>query len=241
MVGETTIEFDREKTKILANDGLNTNVLRKVNDGYYTIINNEGIYNEQDYLLIYSHTHPNQYTWYSNNNIHLSWLTQNTKYNKFVYKLDQNAFTSPMGGRIITDTSINLRTYEDGIYYFHLGRITDKNEMDLINHFRIKIDTSPPSLLIVNYSSNQINKGEIVRFEIDGRDESSGIAYQPYSNYLRGFIPQSYIKINDQPFFPVNSPVYIPFFKGGNNYVTIRMFDEAGNHKDYTVNIYVNE
>jgi len=147
-IGEAIIEFDKQKTKILANDGLGTNVLRKSNGGYYVIINNENIA-YQNYLTIYSYTHPNQYTWYNQSNIHLNWLSENSKYNNFLYKLDQNPFTSPTRGKITMNKEINLKVYEDGIYYFHLGRLGDKNEIDLVSHFKINVDSSPPRL--INY------------------------------------------------------------------------------------------
>ncbi len=239
LVGETVIEFDKNKTKILANDGLATNVLRKTNNGYYTIINNDKIDNYQDYLVIYSHTHPNQYNWYNNNQINLSWITKEEKYNKFIYKLDKNPFSSPTGGQITMNKSVDLKTYEDGTYYFHLGRISSKNEIDLVNHFKINVDISPPELLIVNYSDDMVRKGEIVRFEIDSSDKFSGIPYENNIYTSNQVLNKFYIKINNEPFFPVSSPVYIPFFKEGENSVIIRVFDEAENYKEEEVEIQV--
>jgi len=97
----------------------------------------------------------------------------------------------------------------------------------------------PPDSLIINYSDDTVRKGEVVRFQIDSSDKSSGIPNEGELFTLDQALNKFYIKINDEPFFPVGSPVYIPFSKEGENIVIIRVFDEAGNYKEEEVKIQV--
>jgi hypothetical protein len=217
------LRFDDE-TKILANDGLGTNVLRLAIDGSYNIVSYDDQQNIGGPLTVYSYTHPNSERWYKRKNVQFSW--SNIKGATYRYALNDIPDFIPGEENITSENSLSFDVDKDGVYYFHLLSEKDGNTGTII-HYKIMIDSTPPLPPIIQASHTNIEPGEMVRFDFAGEDELSGIQ--------KGF----YVKFDEGIFLPVAPPLYMPFLSVGRYSVVIRAFDKAGNFNDAMVEIKV--
>lgn len=221
--GELTLRFG-EATQILANDGLGTNVLRLAINGNYQISGRDERKDIAGPILIFSYTHPNSERWYKRKNVRFSWF--GIKGATYRYALNNNPDFIPGEENITFENSLSFDVAKDGVYYFHLLPEVNGN-VGVVAHFKVMIDSTPPLPPIVKTSQTNINAGEIVRFAFVGQDELSGIQ--------TGY----YVKINEGILLPVVPPLYMPFLSSGKYFVTIRVFDKAGNFNDTEVEIKV--
>jgi hypothetical protein len=221
--GQLSLRFDDE-TKILANDGLGTNVLRLAIDGSYNIVSYDDQQNIGGPLTVYSYTHPNSERWYKRKNVQFSW--SNIKGATYRYALNDIPDFIPGEENITSENSLSFDVDKDGVYYFHLLSEKDGNTGTII-HYKIMIDSTPPLPPIIQASHTNIEPGEMVRFDFAGEDELSGIQ--------KGF----YVKFDEGIFLPVAPPLYMPFLSAGRYFVVIRAFDKAGNFNDAMVEIKV--
>ncbi len=212
-------------TKVLANDGLGTNVLRRADNGSYQVVDEQPSTNKPlKQLTVFSSSHPNKERWYMDKKINLSWLNQ--RGSTFQHALNRLPNFVPDKEVTTTKKTALEMAIEDGIYYFHLLETRNGAPVGL-THYKIMIDSTPPPPPVIKTSSNEINEGEIVRFELQNLDQSSST--QP------GF----FIRINQGLFLPVRSPLSIPFISSGNYQVDVRVFDKAGNFSDAATTINV--
>lgn len=224
--GSFDINFG-EGTQVLANDGLGTNVLRSAIGGAYQIIDySDSTKNPTNLVSVVSSSHPNSNRWYNNREIKMFWDCKN-KEAMHVYAFNKSSYFIPSKDSITKERSMNFTVSSDGIYYFHVASFVD-GEIGTINHFKIQIDLTPPVFLNVNASDTVISAGDLVRFEFNSSDSFSGLQSDHF-----------YVKINNQTFLPVTSPLYAPFPKIGNQDVIIRVFDKAGNYTDKKMNVKV--
>ncbi|MFA5392176.1 MAG: cache domain-containing protein [Candidatus Paceibacterota bacterium] len=221
--GQLSLRFGDE-TKVLANDGLGTNVLRLAIDGSYNIVSYDDQQNIGEPLTVYSYTHPNSERWYKRKNVQFSW--SNIKGVTYRYALNNIADFIPGEENITSKNSLSFDVDKDGIYYFHLLPEKDGG-IGTIIHYKIMIDSTPPLFPIIQASHKNIEPGEMVRFDFSGKDELSGIQ--------KGF----YVKFDEGVFLPVAPPLYMPFLSAGSYSVVIRAFDKAGNFNDAMVEIKV--
>lgn len=221
--GQLSLRFGDE-TKILANDGLGTNVLRLAIDGSYNIVNYDDQQNIGGPLTVFSYTHPNSERWYKRKNVYFSW--SDIKGATYRYALNNIPDFIPGEENITSENSLSFDIDKDGIYYFHLLPQKD-GDTGTIVHYKVMIDSTPPLPPIIQVSNNNIEPGGTVRFDFTGEDELSGIQ--------KGF----YVKFNEGVFLPVAPPVYMPFLSAGRYFVIIRVFDKAGNFNDAMVEIKV--
>ncbi|MCD4760883.1 hypothetical protein K8R42_03225 [bacterium] len=223
--GSFMLSFDAS-SQVLANDGLGTDVLRAAIGGFYQV---------EDYLssqtginkkLIFSHTHPNSNRWYSEKNISFSVL--NHQNNTYLYLFDQDPQAIPnFGDEVSSEDYLNFKATGDGVYYLHIRPI-ENDQLGPISHFKIMIDSTPPNFIEKSASQTTINANDIVRLFFAAQDSASGI--QSY-----------YIKIENDLFLPVASPIYIPFMNSGTHTITIRAFDNANNYTDEIIQINVED
>ncbi len=113
-IGAVTINGN----KILANDGVGTNLYNTSSSAHFTI-SSTGTTEKPGIAspIVQSSTHPNQSTWYNSRSVSLSWSSSGAK--EYAYSYDRTSLTDPSGA----DSPTTNRTYDvasDGIWYFHV-------------------------------------------------------------------------------------------------------------------------
>jgi hypothetical protein len=227
--GTFDFSFDESKTKVLANDGLGTNVLRISQDGSYRADNfdlpgqdkNESASSTARSFVVFSPTHPNQARWYNKNTAHFVWLGKPGQVYKYAF--DNLPGTVPPDDHTTQGSAIDIPIPGDGIYYFHLQLVSG----GLIAHYRIESDMTPPSIVAIHPSEDNIVAGDVVRFSFEATDAGSGIQ----RNY--------YVDLGSHLFLPVGSELFVPFSEAGEQKVTLRVYDTAGNYSEKSLIIHV--
>lgn len=220
-VGMFTISFDTIDTKVLANDGLGTNVLRMSQSGTYQADNfelssleNTSAKSSNYPLVIFSPTNPNQGRWYNNRKARFVWRGDpDTVYS---YAFDRSAETVPSDIQTTTGSAVELSIPWDGIFYFHLRRTSGGP----IAHYRLQSDRTPPSIISIRLSAQSITVGDVVRFDFEAEDLGSGIQ----KNY--------YVDLSNHLFLPTGSQLFVPFLEVGDHKVVLRVYDDAGNYSE---------
>lgn len=213
--GAFTLSFDMRETKVLASDGLGTDVLRMAQSGNYQI-------DVPDVFAVFSPSHPNQSRWYNNSTAHFVWEgKQDAVYR---YEFDSLPHTAPSDHHTIQGTSVTIPIPGDGIFYFHLQDVSGGPIID----YSIRSDRTPPSIIDMQSSSENIVAGDVVRFSFDAQDIGSGIQ----RNY--------YIDLGNHLFLPVGSNPFIPFLEVGDRKLILRVYDNANNYSERSQVIHVN-
>lgn len=216
--GELTLRFG-EETEVLANDGLGTDVLRMVTNAAYQVTE----FNSKE-LIIFSPTHPNSERWYNKKEATFSWPVQEG--GSFLYSLDKipdTAVTSS-NGKVTTANTVMLQVSEEGVYYFHVA-VSKGASAGPTSHFKIKVDTTPPAPPAIRTSATKIKAGEVVRFEFGGKDTISGLQ--------AGY----YVKVDNGILLPSLPQLYMAFPESGTHTLTVRVFDNANNFNESTIQI----
>jgi hypothetical protein len=227
--GTAPISFDPLETKILAADGLGTNVLRMSENGSYrfdifnTDIESFATSSSKNgrSFLVFSTTHPNENRWYNQSKAHFVWLGK--KGMVYRYSFDTSPDTVPSNEHIIQSDNIDISIPGDGIYYFHLQLVSGGP----IAHYKIRSDMTAPQILSINFSEANIVAGDVVRFSFDAKDLVSGLQ----KNY--------YIDLGNHLFLPIGDNLFVPFMEPGDQMVKFRVYDNAGNYSEKTETIHV--
>ncbi len=137
--GDVTINI-LPTSKILANDGLGTELPVEFGRGRYTISPKppEG-------TRIYSSTHPFESQWYNNKNVIINW-EKDPDITSFSFIMDNEPLTIP-DNIPETDASGTQMYYEDlndGLHYFHI-KASKGDVWGTPSHFLVRIDTIPPA------------------------------------------------------------------------------------------------
>ncbi len=227
--GEISLRFG-EETKILANDGLGTDVLRMVTNARYQVAAFESQAVSGDIssheVIVFSPTHPNGERWYNKKEMTFSWPSQRDY--DYTYLLDRYPDTvlTRENGTTMNGGSVVLEAETDGVYYFHIAaRKGDK--IGRISHFEIKIDKSPPLAPTIKASATKIKAGEVVRLEFSSEDDISGLQ--------SGF----YVQVDNGIRLPSLPQLYMAFPQKGKHVLSVRTFDNANNFSDSDVVIDV--
>jgi hypothetical protein len=153
--GTFSLKFG-ENTKVLAHDGLGTDVLRAMANGSYQSVALDSIP-----FVIHSPTHPNQERWYSNASVNMIWSDAENS-GEFSYYLDEEDKT------LTGENSAKLDALSDGTHYFHLS-----TGDTLV--YKLNIDSTPPDRPLIKASETEIEVGDLVRFELSSADRGSGL------------------------------------------------------------------
>lgn len=222
--GRLALAFE-EETKVLANDGLGTQVLRYATNGSYIVVN-EIIQSDGTgtNFLIFSPTHTNSERWYSSRTIMFTWTNQPGDH--FRYTLtDSSADPSFVGADQVVSNNLAIDVPSDGMFYFHLEQ--ENEDERRVTFHKVQIDRSPPEPPQIRVSNEEPRTGELVRFEFTSVDKLSGLQ----KNF--------YIKLDDGIFLPVGGTFTTAFLDPGEHTVTVRAFDKANNFSESTVTIRV--
>lgn len=223
--GTFTLSFDDKETRVLANDGLGTDVLRVSQSGSYSVADFDQASSSTSTtaasLVVFSPTHPNQSRWYNEKNVHFVWRSKPGAVYKYAF--DSSPDTVPSDAYTTQDPSVVVPILGDGIYYFHLQEASGGP----VVHYRVQADRTPPSITSIKLSSDIVLKGDVLRASFDGEDVGSGIQ----NNY--------YIDLGNHLFLPVGSQLFIPFLEAGDSEMILRVYDKAGNYSEKKQTIHV--
>ena len=215
-------------SKVLANDGLGTNILSGFGRGIYTLNPKppEGV-------RVFSETHPFEDKWYNNNNPVLTW-EKDMGITDFSFELDNKPLTIPDNEPDSQDTITFYKNVADGLWYFHIK--AEKNGIwGSATHFLLHIDTTPPNRfkpkVEILTAATVINRALVSFFTTDSL---SGV-----DHYEVGIIDKTKSPLESPVFVEAESPYQLPTFISGNLRVIIRAMDGAGNVRDESVDAYV--
>lgn len=217
-LGETTLQFI-DNTSVLANDGVGTNVLRKVTNGSYQFIATSSDNITNNGVILFSYSHPNTTRWYNKKNVHVEWINFED-YKDFKFSFDQSPNTVPDGRQTTNKTSVDFKVTDDGVYYFHLTPLSSKDAAKT-THLRILVDTTPPIPVNIQMSATEIKTNDVLLLKFIGVEDT-----------MSGLQKNFYIQFDNGTWFPTVSTISIPFLEAGNHKISVRVFDNAGNFTD---------
>ncbi len=178
----------------------------------------------EDQIVITSPTHPNQEQWYNFSEATITWRPT-IDIERYFWDFSPSPDTDPARELSSTTTEKRFTRLAEGINYFHLkGQLPDGSSTQIFQYL-IRTDTSNPRPFEPYLEVDEDN-ALILRFATI--DEVSGIdRYE--------------VQINNQPFAISTSPLILEGLVIGENLVTIRAFDKAGNFRDGWIRFILNE
>lgn len=213
--GTFTLSFDTEESMVNASDGLGTNVLRMAQSGSYRVdVFDPNSTTTARSFVVFSTTHPNQSRWYNSRTARFVWRGKPGEV--YAYAFDNSPDTIPSKKKTTYDTEVSIPIPGDGIFYFHL----QLSSGGPIAHYRLQVDTTPPSILSLHLSEDRIVAGDVVRFMFEADDIGSGIQ----KNY--------YVDLGNRLFLPIGNELFVPFLDEGDHEVVLRVYDDAGNYAE---------
>ncbi len=206
VAGTAALQFN--SGSVLANDGIGTNVLNKMNGVEVRISpsktdQEKGTEKPKTITIpkvspidlsrmepkVHSPTHPSSTHWYANSNPQFTWdLPSSVTAVAFSINKDPQGDSGPRsGGRITTHTFNNV---EDGKWYFHIQFKTSAG-WGSIAHFPFNIDTSHPEKpYIFEIIKKNVVQGDWT-FKFLANDDLSGIdRYEIFVDNKKGEIQQ---------------------------------------------------
>jgi Cohesin domain/Bacterial Ig-like domain len=168
---------------------------------------------------ITSITHPDQNTWYSNNNPEFDWKLL-PDVSAVSFSLNQSSSSDP--GKT-SDGIVQTKTYAavpDGRNYFHL-KFQNKSGWGPVGTYQTLIDVTPPTNFTINIDNGNDPTNPTPKLSFTTTDVTSGIANYKFN--LDGVITSlgtaDYLK----------TPYQLPILKPGVHQLVITATDKAGN------------
>jgi hypothetical protein len=222
--GEFALEF-LDGTRVLANDGLGTNVLRFFENGNFRVIDfdkqKEAASSEQGLIssltkrpIVFSSSHPNQERWSKEKEVVFYWPIITA--GDYIYSLDNDPNGTPNPSNVVKNNLLSLTIQTDGVYYFHLAA-RNKARIGPEANYKIKIDNTAPDMPTIKIDKPITQRGETTRFEFASFDKDSGLQ----NNF--------YYSLDSGTFLPVGASLSTSFDSIGQHKITVRAFDNAGN------------
>lgn len=223
--GEAELEFIAT-SKVLANDGVGTNILTSRSKAIFTIV-----IPPPEGPEVFSPTHPDQNQWYKNPDITFFWR-QRENDDAYSYSLSQDPFEVPDEQSEGDRTSAAFSAVGDGIWYFNL-RSLGGGTWGGTTHYIMRIDRTMPAGFTIHVSPDTEIfeagvKSTLTFFTTDG---ASGI-----DHFEVRIVPRTTDGEGEDravTFFTEEASPYIfPVEKPGKYDVIVRAFDKAGNSRD---------
>ncbi|MCI0680213.1 cohesin domain-containing protein, partial [bacterium] len=222
--GSAAITFS--SGSILANDGQGTNILENLGTARFELADagapppSVSTPEVPAAPIIRSSTHPNPDEWYALKDAKLSWdvpsdaTAARLLIGKIPDAVPNVSYAPPISKKDIFDL-------EDGVWYFHV-RLQNSEGWGGVRHFRLQVDTEPPSDFTLKEVPREDPTEPKVSFEASARDALSGIGRYEF-------------KIdNDSPDIWQNGArgVYTTaVLRPGRHTISAKVFDRAGNFK----------
>lgn len=230
--------------QVLANDGVGTSILASVGSASFTIkeveekpevIDIDKIPEVEDLpkeeiceadSLIYSTTHPGQ-VWRKENTAVFSWdVTDDVVASRIAF--DKNPNTEPENLSKPALVEKKYENLEDGVWYFHLS-LQDNNGWSETEHFKIKIDTTPP----------EISLKEIKRDDLTNPKPVISLQMSDKSSCIKNFD----IKIDGEKvdYNKLSNGNYeLETIDPGDHELSVVVYDRAGNQNEAFIDVKIN-
>lgn len=210
--GGAEVDFDTDNTNILLNDGLGTETALTFSSGIFPIV-------PDSYISIFSKTHPEEYVWYSNDNLEIEWSTEEGAV--YSYHLTDSIRKEPDNEKEPIRGRVTFPGLSNGIHYFVLKQKLPDQDWEVIGIRRAMVDKKPPlpiSLEIGQEPSLYDGKYFLV---FSATDEHSGISHFDVTE-------------GTETYKGVSSP-YILKDQSKERYVVVTAYDNAGNSAQYVI------
>ncbi|MBI2024827.1 MAG: hypothetical protein HYT03_01935 [Candidatus Harrisonbacteria bacterium] len=224
--GEATISFGN-RTRILANDGLGTNILANASPAFYSISVSPAAGPE-----IASPSHPDPEKWYRDPNPTFIWQNISGA-DGFSYSIDQNPSGVPDIESEGIRTSNTFSSLDDGLWYFHL-RQRVRAVWGGVSHFPFRIDSGPPSDFNITVLPDERTAERNLFLQFFTTDTLSGL-----DHYELKLVALSRGSVDTPLFFEITSPYLLSNLDTGRYHIIIRAFDKAGNYRDKLVTVNI--
>ncbi len=224
-VGEGIVKF-LDKSKVLLNDGLGTNVLNQTNNAVYKFK-----LPAPAGPTVVSDTNSDQAIWYPNKTVTLRFINEAPGVEGYSYILSEDPTTTPDNISEGSKNSISYTNLADGVHYFHVKSLR-AGVWGGTTHFAIKVDSTAPADFSIDIapSSRTSSTQPIIQFTTT--DALSGI-----DHYELKIIPLSTMGNGDgaSGFFIETISPYVPsVLELGSYDVVVRAYDKANNYKEIT-------
>lgn len=229
--------------QVLANDGVGTPILVSVGSASFTIkeveekpevIDIDEIPEVEEIpkeeaceadSLIYSTTHPGQ-VWRKENTAVFSWdVNENIVASRIAF--DKNPNTEPENLSKPALVEKKYENLEDGVWYFHLS-LQDNDGWSETEHFKIKIDTTPPEIAL----------NEIKRSDLTNPKPVISVKITDKMSCVRDFVVKidgeevDYNKLPDGNF-------ELETIEPGDHELSVLAYDRAGNQNEAFIDVKV--
>jgi len=224
-VGETRINLTDYSSANL-NDGIGSNVKLSLNGSFYNISPKT-----PDGVKIYSDTHPYEDHWYNNSSPIIKWDSP-IGVDGYSILMDLNPGSIPPTIVNSQNSSIFYENLKDGVWYLHVRANVD-GLWGNTSHFQIKIDTNPPAFfapVVDVLKDNSKTKKYLLSFITT--DSLSSIKH-----YEIGLLDKDEENLSSPIFIQTESP-YLISDTTKNTHVIIRAFDNAGNIREVSIDLY---
>lgn len=228
-VGDGTIKF-LDKTKVLQNNGLGTNVLEQTSNANYKFKLPAPAGPQ-----VVSDTNPDQATWYPNKTVSLKFINEPAGVLGYSYIMSDDPTTIPDNISEGTKPSVSYTNVADGIHYFHVKSL--RGTWGGTTHFAIKVDSTPPAEFEIEVipSARTSVRQPVLQFLTTDALSSIG-------HYDLKIIPLS-LKSDDNNsaglFIEAISPYILSPLELGSYDVIVRAYDISGNYREITKRLHI--
>jgi hypothetical protein len=221
-VGRAVVKF--EKTRVLLNDGLGTELPTQNNSSIFDLI-----LPPPAGPTVISSTHPDQTKWYRDTNAYLSWSDEDGA-EGFSYTLSNEPIETPdsIAEGLRFDTV--YKNLSEGRHYFHI-RTLRGGQWGGTTHYALNIDPNPPAEFVIEIIPSAKTTRRQPVFEFATTDTTSGL-----SHYELRVVPMNRTNAADSEvfFIEASSPYISNNLELGSYDVIVRAYDQAGNFIDIT-------
>lgn len=224
--GDGEIKFGN-KTSVLANDGLGTNILTQKPFAFFkfSLPPPQG-------PAISSPTHPDQEKWYKDNNPLFIW-PKSRQSGGYSFELNEDLAGSPDTKVESSNATAFFQNISNGVWYFHLREYAG-GVWGGTSHYAVRIDNQPPAAFKINVSPSKrtTNQNPVIRFFTT--DALSGL-----DHFEIKIVSLSSGESAQALFFEASSPYQAINLNPGRYQVVVRALDKAKNAKDETMTITI--
>lgn len=222
-VGQALVRF-LDRSKVLLNDGLGTDVLTNTGNGIYDL----SLPPPRGPIVV-SQTNPDQARWYPSRTVVLRWTNSNSV-DGYSYVLNQEPIDIPDDISEGEKNNVVYKNLPDSLRFFHVKALQGGVWGDT-THFAVKIDSLPPAdfPIEISPSSRTSNRHPLINFLTT--DNLSGIDHYELK-IIPLYIQEIPAQVTGQPFFIEAGSPYSTELKLGRYQVIVRAYDKAGNFRE---------